>query len=248
MVHDDGPVGRRNTAEMADWLLLPEVVRSRVRPMGRCLIWTGEVDRKGRGVIGPPDDLRLVAAVVWSYANDRHRKQWVVQVCENRLCCRPSHLADPGHPKKRSKKPVPDTCPAGHVFDAANTYISPEGYRECRTCARERMRARRRAAGPPRPNIGEVNAAKTMCPKGHPYDGDNLLVDSKGFRRCHACAREAKRAYLNRVKARKAGTHCLHGQPMTPENVYFRENGRRSCVACRRERNRRSRRRRRDAA
>lgn len=34
-------------------------------------------------------------------------------------------------------------CRRGHPFDAANTYVAPDGERQCRTCARERERARR---------------------------------------------------------------------------------------------------------
>lgn len=30
--------------------------------------------------------------------------------------------------------------------------------------------------------------AKTHCPRGHAYDGENLYVDPKGHRRCKACA------------------------------------------------------------
>lgn len=36
-------------------------------------------------------------------------------------------------------------CPARHPYDAANTYLTPEGWRHCRTCAIER-RARASAA------------------------------------------------------------------------------------------------------
>jgi hypothetical protein len=36
-------------------------------------------------------------------------------------------------------------CVHGHLFDAANTFVTPKGYRDCRTCRRERTRARRQA-------------------------------------------------------------------------------------------------------
>ena len=35
--------------------------------------------------------------------------------------------------------------------------------------------------------------AKTQCPKGHPYEGDNLIVGSDGRRRCRTCDRIRKR-------------------------------------------------------
>lgn len=39
---------------------------------------------------------------------------------------------------------------------------------------------------------GALNAAKTHCPQGHPYDEANTLV-SGGRRRCRACGRAAAR-------------------------------------------------------
>ena len=36
--------------------------------------------------------------------------------------------------------------------------------------------------------------ARTRCPKGHPYEGDNLIVRKDGKRRCRECDRERKRA------------------------------------------------------
>lgn len=35
--------------------------------------------------------------------------------------------------------------------------------------------------------------SRTECPKGHPYDGDNLIVGSDGKRRCRECDRARKR-------------------------------------------------------
>lgn len=37
-------------------------------------------------------------------------------------------------------------CPAGHAYDAANTYVRPSGQRDCLTCRRQRQAARRAAA------------------------------------------------------------------------------------------------------
>lgn len=34
-------------------------------------------------------------------------------------------------------------CPSGHPYDVANTYVSPEGWRRCRACARQRESRRR---------------------------------------------------------------------------------------------------------
>jgi len=44
-----------------------------------------------------------------------------------------------------------------------------------------------------------TNAAKTHCPKGHPYAGDNLFYRDGG-RRCRECSRIRQRIYNNRVR------------------------------------------------
>lgn len=47
-----------------------------------------------------------------------------------------------------------------------------------------------------RGNAGKLNAAKTHCPKGHPYEGDNLRVVindcGRPTRRCLACSQRKK--------------------------------------------------------
>jgi hypothetical protein len=47
-----------------------------------------------------------------------------------------------------------------------------------------------------------LNAAKEVCPKGHPLSGDNLMprvVGGRIHRRCRECMREAARAYRRRT-------------------------------------------------
>lgn len=48
--------------------------------------------------------------------------------------------------------------------------------------------------------LPSIHKAKTHCPQGHPYAGENLIVNNKGNRWCRACGIEHKRAY----RARKA--------------------------------------------
>lgn len=40
---------------------------------------------------------------------------------------------------------------------------------------------------------GDRERAKTHCPQGHPYAGDNLYVDPCGWRHCRQCKRERGR-------------------------------------------------------
>ncbi len=87
-------------------------------------------------------------------------------------------------------------CPKGHPYDEANTYwLKNPRRRDCRTCmiqrARDRRRARRLAKGT------VLNAEKTHCPKGHPYDESNTYV-LNGKRYCRRCTAEHQRAYQRR--------------------------------------------------
>lgn len=42
--------------------------------------------------------------------------------------------------------------------------------------------------------VGALNAQKTHCPKGHPYEGENLyVIPSTGGRVCRTCTRERDR-------------------------------------------------------
>lgn len=46
----------------------------------------------------------------------------------------------------------------------------------------------------------KVNGAKTHCPKGHPYSGDNLYMEPSGGRGCRACRRESARRFIARKR------------------------------------------------
>jgi hypothetical protein len=80
----------------------------------------------------------------------------VLHRCDNPPCVNPSHLFlgtnDDNHADKVAKGRHPNSrmekCrPYGHPFDDANTYITPEGCRACRACARLRWRRYARQKG-----------------------------------------------------------------------------------------------------
>ena len=48
--------------------------------------------------------------------------------------------------------------------------------------------------------VGVHNAAKTTCPRGHPYD----VIESGGGRRCRTCDKEALRRWHERQKTKGA--------------------------------------------
>lgn len=48
-------------------------------------------------------------------------------------------------------------------------------------------------------NLGGVNARKTHCPKGHPYDEPNTWVDKSNRRHCRTCRVETTRRWRARA-------------------------------------------------
>lgn len=78
-------------------------------------------------------------------------------------------------------------CPLWHEYTEENTYIDKHGYKHCRTCARDRMRALRSIN--PGPGRGNNNSVKIKCPKGHFYTPENTYITKKGSRSCRMCAK-----------------------------------------------------------
>lgn len=92
-----------------------------------------------------------------------------------------------------------------------------------------------------------VLAARTACPRGHPYDGAN----SDGARFCRQCARAANdRTIARRLlgltdakgRGRKKLLVCIHG----PEDQMRQSDGSTTCVKCRAIRRKAARERKRD--
>lgn len=50
-------------------------------------------------------------------------------------------------------------------------------------------------------SVGAANLAKTHCPQGHPYAGENLRIARTGCRICRTCSRRAMMARYYRKKA-----------------------------------------------
>jgi len=83
----------------------------------------------------------LAHRVAWTLTHGEIPADMTIDhLCRNRRCCNPAHLRlltnvenarDNGFATRTR-------CPAGHMYDEANTYRSPKGERRCRACAKLR--------------------------------------------------------------------------------------------------------------
>jgi hypothetical protein len=71
-------------------------------------------------------------------------------LCKNKPCCNPAHLEAVTRSENLRRGTQGDHlaafelakthCPARHPYDAANTYFTPRGHRQCRICKAEANR------------------------------------------------------------------------------------------------------------
>lgn len=52
-------------------------------------------------------------------------------------------------------------------------------------------------------NVRRAMAALTHCKNGHPFAGENLVIDNRGWRRCRICLRANDRRYKAKVRTQK---------------------------------------------
>jgi hypothetical protein len=149
-------------------LSLAEVFRTRVSVAGpeQCWLWTGRLTADGYGRFSDAHAHRwvyehLVAPIAPGLVLDHlcHNADAECddgRACLHRRCVNPAHLEPVSSwvNSERGRSPIPlnaakTSCVNGHEFDAENTYVRPNGHRDCRACIRDRARAyaaRRRSA------------------------------------------------------------------------------------------------------
>jgi len=134
-------------------------------PMSGCWLWEGAEYRNGYGGFTVKRRGRtknfLVHRLSYQLANDvtlTDSKIVVRHTCDTRLCANPDHLLPGtqydnihdairrGRFRTGSANAAKTHCQHGHEFSPENTKVSKRGYRTCRTCHRDNMRARYRAA------------------------------------------------------------------------------------------------------
>jgi hypothetical protein len=126
-------------------------------PKGDCWLWTGSTT-EGYGdikvIIGGRKRTEKATHVMWFLCYGVWPTQMLLHSCDTRACINPAHVSE-GNAKRNMQECIErgrrgegyslTHCPKGHLYDEANTYQNPGGYRMCRACQRERQNASRRA-------------------------------------------------------------------------------------------------------
>lgn len=167
------PKGKPRSPETRSKLSQPRVplaerfwVKVDKRGPDDCWHWTASLHNQGYGQIGMGHGhARLAHHVVWLLTYGQWPSGDVDHDCHNldpdcpggvaclhRRCVNPAHLRQvdrrtnlrASRHTQTSINAAKTHCNNGHPFNAQNTYIRPDGYRDCRIC-RAAAEARRRA-------------------------------------------------------------------------------------------------------
>ena len=89
-------------------------------------------------------------------------------------------------------------CPKGHRYQIEDFRFDVG--QVCHVCLEARKAKRRKPEGERRPTVGDINRAKTHCPRNHPLEGDNLVRLRSGKRKCRICHLDDMARYRARKK------------------------------------------------
>ncbi|WP_145503199.1 HNH endonuclease [Streptomyces sp. CFMR 7] len=132
---------------------------SKVAITDGCWTWTAGVHRSGYGVFSVQNKQTYAHRYAYMITKGSIPQDLVLdhvchgrdatcvsgEQCQHRRCVRPDHFEAISHGENTRRgntlaaaNVAKTHCPAGHPYGKANTYITPEGWRSCRPCRRER--------------------------------------------------------------------------------------------------------------
>lgn len=134
------------------WEPVEPRIWTHVEPTGFCWEWTGRVETTGYGKFSYRGAQVLAHRFVYELlVGPIPSGMQIDHLCHNRACVNPDHL-EPVSARinqLRSMSPSGQNvrkthCPKGHPYDEENTYVTPNGGRQCRACRHARAIAKRK--------------------------------------------------------------------------------------------------------
>lgn len=188
-----------------------------------CHVWTGALS-DGYGCFNLGDGQKSYRAHRFSYelVHGPIPEGLVLDhLCRNRACVRVEHLEAVTSRENTLRgenfsavNARKTRCPQDHPYDEENTYLTPDGGRQCKRCRFEAVREqresedfkeKRRQYYTPSTGVrgqGAYQKERTSCPQDHEYTEANTIIEKRKkpdgsireVRKCRACVNALKAA------------------------------------------------------
>lgn len=107
-----------------------------------CWLWTGPMYPADRGEYGKAGGTTAHRHIYKLLVGPVATGLELDHLCRKTRCVNPDHLEPVTRAENMRRRYLTYTeCTNGHEYTPANTYIRPDGHRDCRTCIRTRVAA-----------------------------------------------------------------------------------------------------------